>query len=358
VPLHEWKRFAQRSRTRGLAATWQAFTLRLAMLRHATPHKITNFLLVKIQKRLRFDRVHGFPYRYKIDPTNICTLHCPLCPTGRGLTTRASGSIDESTYRDIIDQMAPHALVLDLFGWGEPLNHPGLNQMIGYADKQGLFTRLSTTLEKPGWSGAEGLVASGLDAIIVAADGASQETYGHYRRGGNWDNVLANVRSLVAARLDAGRTTPHITMRMLIHRHNEDQIAEVRRLTHELGADAFTTGNIVVNTKDRGQIADWLPTDPDVNGYNQGLINRGSCEDLWESLVINWDGGVAPCCWIYGAEHDLGNVATTSLDRLWNGPAFVAARRAVSRKPSLEGEPVVLCSSCAGHPDYLSDSKG
>ncbi len=357
MSLHEWKRFVQRSRTRGLAETWRALNLRFAMLGRATPVKIANFMVVKIQKRLRTDRVRGFPYRYKLDPTNRCTLRCPLCPTGLGKTTRDTGLMDLPTYRRIIDQLASHAMMLDLFGWGEPLLHPGLSEMVAYASDKGLFTRLSTTLARPGWDGAEALVASGLDAIIIAADGACEETYSHYRRGGAWQDVLANVQSLVKARRDSGRSTPHITMRMLVHRRNEHEIVDVKKLAHELGADAFTIGNIVVNTGDVAQAADWLPADPRLNGYTQGMINRGSCEDLWESMVINWDGGVAPCCWVYEPDHDLGNVTTTPLNQLWNSPAFVAARRAVGRKPVLDGMPEVLCSSCAGQPDYLGESR-
>jgi len=355
---HEWGRLARRSQIRGPLDTWQAFQLRLAMGRRATPRKIINLAAVKIQKRLRVDKLRCRPYRYKIDPTNTCPLRCPLCPTGLRLPFRKSGFMDESLYRRIIDQIARDALLLDLFGWGEPLLHPNLDAMIHYAVDRGIFTRMSSTLCLPGWRGAESLVASGLDSIIVAVDGIDEATYGLYRREGRLSDVLDNLASLVAARARAGRKTPHLTVRMLVHRANEHQVDQVRALSRRLGADAFTVGPIVVDTDSPDQIERWIPVGSPSSGYNKELINHGSCDDLWESLAINWDGGVAPCCWIYEDRYDLANLADEPLLQVWNSPAFRAARRSVAGKVPIDGAPQVVCSLCSGRPAYLSTRPG
>ncbi len=262
--------------------------------------------------------------------------------------------MDDELFRRIVDQIASHALILDLFGWGEPLLHPRLNTMIRLGADRNIFTRLSTSLSLPEWWGAEQLVASGLDAMIVGIDGASQSSYERYRRNGCLDDVANNLRLLVEARQAADSSAPHITVRMLIHRFNEHELDEVKVLARQWGADAFTVETIVINSEDPSQAATWLPTSAQSNGNHK---NYGSCDDLWESLVINWDGGVSPCCWIYDPDHDLGNLKHSSLTELWNSPAFQTARRAVSHKKPADCAPDVLCTSCGGRPAYLVKSK-
>ena len=324
------------------------------MWRRSTPRKILNFASVKLQKQFRRDTVRGLPYRYKLDPTNHCHLKCPLCPTGLQISTRKTGRMDDELFRSIVDQIASHTLILDLFGWGEPLLHPRLNSLIRLAADRNIFTRLSTSLSLPEWLGAKQLVASGLDAVIVAVDGANQSSYERYRRNGRLDNVATNLRRLVEARYASGKSTPHITVRMLIHRFNEHELDEVKRLARQWGADAFTVETIVINSDDADQAATWLPTNTHFNSDQQ---NRGSCDDLWESMVINWDGGVSPCCWIYDPVHDLGSLKTSPLPELWNSPAYKAARRAVAHKKPADCAPDVLCTSCGGRPAYLVKPK-
>ena len=106
--------------------------------------------------------------------------------------------------------------------------HPDLPRLVRLATSRGVFTRVVTALPDCGRDLAEALVASGLDAIVVAVDGASPDSHAVYRRGGRLDGVLAGVRHLLAARRRMGSRTPHLTLRMLVHRRNEHEIDAVR----------------------------------------------------------------------------------------------------------------------------------
>ncbi len=357
MPRHEWVRFFRRSVARGASATLDALAVRRAMWRHATPRKLANLLAVKVQKRLRTDRVRGHPYRYKLDPTNVCRLTCPLCPTGLGVVNRRRGFMDPVLYRHLIDQIAPWALILDLFGWGEPMLHPGLPGLVAYASGRNLFTRLSTSLDDCDRGRAEALVASGLDAVVIAVDGATQRTHGAYRRGGRLADVLAGTDRLLAARARAGAATPHVTIRMLVNRCNEHELEDVRRLAAAHGADAFTVGTIALDPRDTATARTWLPTRPLLNDYTDGTPNRGGCDDLWEALVVNWDGRCAPCCWIHDSRHDLGDLREESVAAVWNASGYRAARRAAAGKRRRLTERPVHCEQCGGRPAYLSGAR-
>ena len=79
------KLFIARTRNRGLRNTTRLLRYHADhFLRYNTPVKVVNFIAIKFQKRLRCGKVWGMPYRYNIDPTNVCNLRCPVCPTGLG----------------------------------------------------------------------------------------------------------------------------------------------------------------------------------------------------------------------------------------------------------------------------------
>ena len=352
-----WRLLKARSANRGLVNTLRAIELQAAMLQHSTPQRIANMLLVKAQKWLRRDRVVGMPYRYNIDPTNVCNLRCPLCPTGLGTLQRDGGKMDFEDYKKIVDQIAPYACILELYNWGEPFLHPQIFDMIRYASERNIFVRLSSNLNHFDRAMAEKTVASGLDALIVSVDGATEATYQKYRRRGQLSKVVRNIELLMEARRQAESRLPYVTLRMLVNRHNEHEIEDVRRMATELGVDVFTTGALFVNTADREQAGEWLPQDECLSYYDYSageLQNVWHCADLWEAMVINWDGGLPPCCWVQNAENDFDDALARPLKDIWNDAAYVSSRRVFSLGGARPGPVKTICSICKGHPEYLN----
>ena len=178
-----------RVRTRGLPGKVLRFNL-LQFLRCSTPRKFANFVLSKVQKWLRRDCLISMPYRYYIDPTNLCNLRCPLCPTGRMELQRPRGRMNLEDFKRIVDQIAPYAYYVELYNWGEPFLHPQIFDMIRYASERKISVQLSSNLNYFNEEMAEQAVASGLTRLLVSVDGATQETYEKYRCGGRLEVVL------------------------------------------------------------------------------------------------------------------------------------------------------------------------
>ncbi len=346
---------AARLRRIGPANAWRlALYHSWHVLRYSTPRKAVNALAVRLQRRWRVERVRGMPYRYFFDPTNFCNLQCALCPSGLGTIGRARGRMDWALYTRLVDEVAPYAYSIELYNWGEPLLHPRLGEMIAYAHARRISVRMSSNLNLLTPATAELLVRSRLDRLIVSVDGSTQEVYERYRRGGDLARVQRNLAMLVEARRRAGRRTPFILVRLLVNRHNEGQIEAVRALARQAGADSFTTGPLFVDTTDPAQVAEWLPADASLSYYDYAALeNRWACDDLWEAMTVNWDGGVSPCCWVHRQEHDLASAANQSLRAIWNGPAYRSARRALSGRGP--GEAHTICGRCLGRPLYLKD---
>jgi MoaA/NifB/PqqE/SkfB family radical SAM enzyme len=348
-----------RSLTRGAHYSLRLATYHIRLfIQHITPLKLVNMLGAKAQKWLKRDRVWGMPYRYVIDPLNICNLRCPLCPTGLGILARERGRMSLENFKALIDQIIPYAYLVELYNLGEPFLHPQIFEMIAYASSKRIALRLSTNLNRFNREMAEKTVASGLDAMIVSVDGATQEIYEKYRRGGNLERVLSNIRLLVEEKRKAGSRTPFITLRMLVNRYNEGEINALREIASELDVDAFTIGTLFVDTTDRGQVEEWLPRREELSFYDysaEKLENVWHCADLWESVTINWDGGLAPCCWLHQKKHDYENAFDRPLKAIWNGDAYVSSRRVFAFGGSKPGPVTTICTVCKGRPLFLKD---
>lgn len=351
------RRFLARMRGRSLRNAIKLLQYRLhPYFRYNTPLKALNLSTVKVQKWLRCDIMWGMPYRYNIDPTNVCNLRCPVCPTGLGILGREQGRMTVESFQALVDQLARYAYVLELYNWGEPFLHPGIFDMIRYAHDHRVSVGLSSNLNYFSREMAEKTVSSGLDRIIVSVDGSTQAAYEAYRRGGDLSRVLDHVNMLVDEKERQKSRYPFVLMRMLINRHNEHQIEELRQISEDIGADAFSTGAFLIDTTDQAQIEDWLPTEEKHSCYcySKVLKNVSDCSDLWEAMTLNWDGGVAPCCWVHRQEHDFSNASERPIADIWNSESYVNSRRVFGQEPPLNGH-TTICMLCQGEPRHLKD---
>lgn len=348
-----------RTRNRGLSNSVRLLRYHAHhFVRYNTFPKMINLVAVKSQKWLKFDRVKGMPYRYNIDPSNICNLKCPVCPTGLGTIGRERGRIDFDNYKKIVDQISRYAYVLELYNWGEPFLHPLIFDMIDYAHQKRVSVRLSSNMNYFSQKMAARAVSSGLDRLLVSIDGSTQEVYEKYRRGGKLTRVLENVQLLAEEKRRQKSPYPFILVRMLVNRYNEAQVDDMRRIAHEIGADAFSTGGFFIDTTDPAQIQEWLPTDEAQSFYDYSAEKKENvwhCSDLWESMTINWEGGVAPCCWLHQKKNDFENALEKPIAEIWNGEAYISSRRVFALGGSKEGPRKTICSVCKGRPLYLKD---
>ena len=318
--------------------------------------KSTNIIQAEAA-RLRGDIVvRARPYIYTIDIGNICNLRCPLCPTGYGGLERPQGLMRLPEFRKVLEKIKPYALEVVLHNWGEPFLNPDFLDIVRATKAARLGTAASTNLNlvHRGRGYLHEVVDSGLDHLVASIDGTTQEVYETYRRNGNLDHALANLRELVNYKRSQGRATPIIEWQFLVMKHNEHQIDEARRLADEIGVDRlrFTGAGMpfddLANTK---LAAQWLPENPEYRGYDPAIINdRGylydeKCFYLYRAMTVNPNGEVAPCCAIHHSNWDFGNLLHSPLDDVWNNEHYRASRALFSGKP-YESAVKTACHSC------------
>ncbi len=292
--------------------------------------------------------VSGLPYTLSAEPATACNLSCPECPVGNGSLSRPKGTMSFELFREIIDQIHRHLLHLILYFQGEPFLAPGLFRMIRYAKERKIYVSTSTNGHFLDRKNIDEILSSGLDRLIVSLDGAEQESYAKYRRGGDLARVVRGVHELISRRAERGTRRPYVILQSLMLQHNLGEREKIERLAQELGADRleFKTAQFYDLSGDNGMI----PPDsrfsryvPDgQGGYRLKYRLKNRCHRLWTTSVITWDGRVVPCCFDKDAEHEMGNMAEIPFSRIWKNVDYQRFREQILTARAA----VPMCRNC------------
>jgi len=191
-------------------------------------HHRINRILIKLSYRFGVSKLFSMPKMLALDPTNLCDLKCPLCPTGLRDKTIERGSIKLEQFKTIIDRLAKHLQSINLYSWGEPLLHKSLVDMIRHtAINHKVRTITSVHLGNLSDEQVEGLAKSGLDKLIVSVDGATQEVYEKYRVGGDIEKVFTNMSRLMGAK-KRYNSKVNVVWNFLVMKQNEHQMDMAR----------------------------------------------------------------------------------------------------------------------------------
>jgi len=294
-----------------------------AFLKYGTIKKLTNFFRIESQKHMAATYVCGYPYTLTVDITNVCNLKCMYCPTGQGKIGRSKGFITLPRFKSIINELKEYLYIVNLFNWGEPLLNKEAFRMIEYVHRNNIFSCLSTNLNYCNEKMVESLLNSGLDYLIVSIDGASKLSYDKYRKGGDFEIVINNLKYLLNRRQNLNKNSPFIIWRYFIFPHNEHEINKVEYMAKELGVDKieFEQGKIDIGC----QLSNINRVSPNNNKFKK-------CSWLWHNTVINWDGGVSPCCLTFYEKDDFGNIFENGFKNIWNNTKFINSRKIFSKK--------------------------
>ncbi|RLD16931.1 radical SAM protein [candidate division KSB1 bacterium] len=290
----------------------------------------------------------GRPAILTIEPTNVCNLRCPLCITGSGQLRRVQGRMSLDTFRKIMDIMGDDIFFLLLYHQGEPYLNPDFLEMVRMAKQKNIYCTTSTNGHYFDDASIRATIESGLDSMIVSVDGVTQETYARYRVNGKLNKVLQGTKRFMEIKKEMKSKTPLIALQFLVMKHNEHEIPAVRRLAKELGVDRLLIKTIEVHSVQEAK--EWLPQNEKYRRYyfdGQKLIvknaEKKSCPRPWLSTLINWDGGLVPCCFDKNGDYEMGNILNVrNLDEIWFSEKFQKFRTQLNtNRKSID-----ICRNC------------
>lgn len=297
-----------------------------------------------------------------IEPTSRCNLHCRTCI--RNSWEDPEEEISLSTFMRLAESLdkLPDLNRVVFTGFGEPLTHPNILEMIRVVREQDLAVTVGSNGLLLNSEMARELVRLGVDRLVVSVDGVRPETYASVR-GAMLSQVLHNIRVFNEVKEQLGSLTPALGIEFVVLQSNYAELADLTRLASRLNANRVLVSNVLPYTEEmyREILYGYEPRQPFKAGgwpvKADAWVTWGTLEFPhmhWgaerrcrfvedRALVVGWDGGVSPC---YALSHHydylavdgrkktvnryvLGNVNIESLPDIWMSEDYVRFRSEV-----------------------------
>lgn len=313
--------------------------------------KLVNLFRIGLNRIFPISPALGFPYMAQVSPAGLCNLRCPICPA-HDPDTQGKALLPFATFKKLIDEIGDYLIYVILWSWGEPFLNPDIYQMISYAGERNILTVTSSNLNRFGPEEAKKLVDSRLDALIIALDGISEESYGKYRSGGSARRVIENTRLMVEEKKRRGEKKPFINLRMVISRENEHEVDEFRAVAKKLGVDmvsfkAFSTRQpgfadpaIDRRYAPQTKFFRWYDYQPDFSVSKKA--KKYHCKFPWTKPTLFADGEVLACEFDFRYGYSFGNLNEQTFQEIWFGEKARKFRRLFRKNR----DDIAFCRDC------------
>jgi len=269
------------------------------------------------------ERTPRWPDIVQIESTNLCNAKCVFCP--RDEMHRRQGVMDMDLFKKVVDECVTLGIThVRVHNYGEPFLDKQLVEKVRYAKERGIaevgmISNGSLITEDI----AQGMIDAGLDAINISVDASGKEVFESTRLNLDYDVVINNIETLVRLRKASGRVRPKLILSFVRQNNSVDEqqfIEHWRKIADK------------VHITDLHNWAGTLNATSDVN-Y--------PCYRMWQTFTVLWDGRVSLCCADFDGRHILGDLRTSTIAEVWNGPAYLGVRR-----QHLENGGPEICRSC------------
>jgi radical SAM protein with 4Fe4S-binding SPASM domain len=293
-----------------------------------------------------------------IEPSAVCNLRCPGCPTMLGHDQ--GGVMSLKVFQGVLERIPVTVRLLNLWHRGEPLAAPDFPEMVAAATKRIIRTHTHTNgILLTHNDAARRLVEARLTQISIAIDGADEATYQAWRPGGSLKQVALGIKALAGAKRDLNSKHPYITVECLVGNQPKEQFARIKELALKWGANTVKFKTLRIN--DLNNTPEALKHLPEnhrlwrydvVNGRLQMKRTRSNCARLGYSALIAWNGDLFPCCFYLKGFAPMGNLYQTSFKELWNTGQLAEFRQVVNKKR----DRIPMCRNCTeGLPNLYID---
>jgi hypothetical protein len=152
--------------------------------------------------------------------------------------------LDFDLFRRVIDEAGPSLVRVDFFNYGEAFLHKRAVEMCEYIKSH--FPHIYLYTSTNGLAFTEDqvrrLVHSGIDEVTFSIDGATAESYAKYRKRGDFDKAIRNLRAAAEEKHRTGRDLPFLNWRYILFAHNDtdEEMTRARDMAGSMGVDRLS----------------------------------------------------------------------------------------------------------------------
>ena len=266
------------------------------------------------------------PLCIDLELASICDLACPHCFREYFATPDKIMSIDfaKKIIMDSINNNVPSMK----FNWrGEPLLHSSLSELIKFAKDKGMLdTIINTNATNLTEKKSMELINSGLDYMIYSFDGGTKKTYESLRPGrfkkNKFEKIIQNIRDFSNLKNKLNIKFPYTKIQMVLMDSNREEVDNffeifepiVDEVTitpyQERGGNLEDLNKVNLDILEKYLSKNNLSKDTPymIDGEGNLFISnqRKTCTQIFQRLMVTYDGKAGMCCNDWGAQYNLG----------------------------------------------------
>lgn len=323
-----------------------------------------------------------------LEPTSRCNLDCRMCI--RHSWEEKQGNMSEATFQRLMDSLAalPSKPIIVFGGFGEPLFHPRIREMVRRAKAVASRVELITNGILFTEDLALEFIRLGVDVVWFSLDRLHADAY---RREAS---PLPNIEKLNYLRYVHNARLPETGIVFVAARSNLNELPNLLRGASRYGISRYMVTNVLPYTREMCEEMlytraldslesqpsmwspevllprmDWneetlMPLYQTLRACHNVRINgarlnppEGRCPFIEAGAVaVSWDGAVSPCLglmhshvsYLYDkpravSRYVIGNLNEAALSEIWNDAHHLAFRQRVHE---FDFSPCTLCGGC------------
>lgn len=282
-----------------------------------------------------FAKTGNPPLCVDIEVAAYCDLACPFC--FRQTIATPDKMIDKNTAFRLIDEATELGVPSMKFNWrGEPLAHPGFTDIVAYAKRSGVLeTIINTNATYLTEEKSDQIIDAGLDLLIYSFDGGSKESYEKMRPGrfkkNRFEDVYNNIKKFAEVKKRRGAAWPRTKIQMILTEETFQEVDQFYELftpyVDDVSVKAYTERGGKIDDLDaesKAKVKEFLEKNnlPEDTAYwrsKSGDIHvsagRLPCEQIFQRLMITYDGRVSMCCYDWGSKYPIGYADKTAFEK-------------------------------------------
>jgi MoaA/NifB/PqqE/SkfB family radical SAM enzyme len=208
-----------------------------------------------IVRKLLLNRM---PRMLHVEISSVCNLNCKYCMLREKMPVKHVMSLEEF---ESLRRYFRHMNHVYLSGLAEPLMNRNAAGFVGIIKKESsgrcavsMFS--NAMLLTSGLS--ERLIDSGLDEFQFSLDGVDADMVNEYRRGGDHERMIENVRELGNIKKKKKSPTPVLMATTVLHRKNYGQLPDTIDLAVELGVEVLDINGLEPYRSEMTEDALWV----------------------------------------------------------------------------------------------------
>lgn len=329
--------------------------------------RIFYLLSIRITKNLQGLKIEPMfgPEVVYLEVSRACNLNCPMCLRRLLPTDELTGFMDADVVKRIVNNLG-NVIGVGLSGWGEPLLHPQIIDILEYISNKGILISFDTNGMFIKDYARELIKIKTLYHIGLSLDFVSKKVKGAHDSA----EILEGLKTIIEEKRKSGRKYPVLRVTMTVMKCNVDEIPKIVEEVAKYGGKWFDCHMVMVfdakcqeeyKRPHFNELVKYFNEAKKI-GYKKGIkvtyerkeeILKGKreekaiCNEPWKAVFIDYKGIIHPCC--FYLSKNLGDARSQPILKIWKSRMY-----AKFREQLLNGKEY-FCNSCMkGYIPFLS----